>query len=74
MNKVGGLASVGFGIMLAPYGQAISGTVIHTVFEAGHIYATPRLINGSTIRLMVDTGGGGAWTYWLGQWSPATHV
>jgi hypothetical protein len=59
------------GILLAPSGQAVSGTVIPSVFEAGHIYATPHLVNGLTIRLIVDTGGGGAWTYWLGEWSPA---
>lgn len=74
MNKVGGLLSIGICITLAPYGQAISASVIPTVFEAGHIFATPQLVNGSTIRLLVDTGGGGPWTYWLGQWSPATRA
>lgn len=45
--------------------HALGGTTIPAVFEAGHIYATPRLANGKTLRLLVDTGGGGAWTYWL---------
>ncbi|MET0332431.1 MAG: hypothetical protein ABW154_13490 [Dyella sp.] len=44
---------------------AQAATVIPTVFEAGHIYATPTLANGKQLRMLVDTGGGGAWTYWL---------
>ncbi|WP_114239726.1 hypothetical protein [Dyella sp. C9] len=48
-----------------------AGTTIPAVFEAGHVYATPRLSDGSLLRLLVDTGGGGAWTYWLGEWSRA---
>lgn len=70
MRKTGGQVAI-FGILLASSGHAVSRTVIPAVFEAGHIYATPRLVDGSTIRLIVDTGGGGAWTYWLGDWSPA---
>lgn len=30
-----------------------------TVFEGGHFYATPTLADGRTLKLMVDTGGGG---------------
>lgn len=32
---------------------------IPTTFEAGHFYATPKTSTGQTIRLLVDTGGGG---------------
>jgi hypothetical protein len=60
-------------VTLTHWGLADAGTTIPTVFEAGHIFATPRLASGATIRLMVDTGGGGDWTYWLGQWSSASR-
>jgi hypothetical protein len=38
-----------------------------TVFEAGHFYATPETADGQKLRLLVDTGGGGAniGLYWL---------
>lgn len=40
-------------------GNAIAAdTVIPTVFESGHFYAVPKLVNGSSLRLLVDTGGG----------------
>lgn len=35
-------------------------TEIPTVYEAGHFYATPTLANGRTLRMLVDTGGGGS--------------
>lgn len=38
---------------------ASDGRVIPTAFEAGHFYATPRTSKGQTVRLLVDTGGGG---------------
>lgn len=33
---------------------------VPTVYEAGHFYATPTLVDGRSLRLLVDTGGGGA--------------
>lgn len=40
--------------------------VVPTRFEAGHVYATPRIASGQTLRLLVDTGGGGAaGMYWI---------
>ena len=39
-------------------------TVVPTVYEAGHFFATPTLRNGQVLRLLVDTGGGGI-NYWL---------
>jgi|SRR6187402_481276 len=39
-------------------------TVVPTVYEAGHFFATPTLRNGQVVRLLVDTGGGGI-NYWL---------
>ena len=37
-----------------------------THYEAGHFYATPHTVDGSSLRLLVDTGGGGvAGMYWL---------
>lgn len=33
--------------------------LVPTVFEAGHFYAVPESPNGTTLRLMVDTGGAG---------------
>lgn len=40
--------------------------VIPTRYEAGHFYATPETVDGQTLRLVVDTGGGGGMgLYWL---------
>ena len=49
---------------------ALAGTTpaqtIPTHYEAGHFYATPQTASGSSLRLLVDTGGGGvAGMYWL---------
>ena len=45
---------------------ATSAQTIPTHYEAGHFYATPQTTNGSSLRLLVDTGGGGAaGMYWL---------
>lgn len=39
---------------------------IPTQYEAGHFFATPRTAAGQSLRLLVDTGGGGeAGMYWL---------
>lgn len=34
--------------------------LLPTVYEAGHFYATPTLVTGQRLRLIVDTGGGGS--------------
>lgn len=34
--------------------------VIPTVFEAGHFFVTPETVTGERLKLLVDTGGGGA--------------
>ncbi|HET6804650.1 MAG TPA: hypothetical protein VFH59_04310 [Frateuria sp.] len=40
--------------------------VIPTHFQAGHFFATPETADGQALRLVVDTGGGGAaGLYWL---------
>lgn len=40
--------------------------VVPTTYEAGHFYATPETADGQTLRLLVDTGGGGtAGLYWI---------
>ncbi len=57
--------------LIALVGQPAKGAavspdiVIPTVFESGHFYATPRLANGKSMRLMLDTGGGTAPTNWI---------
>jgi hypothetical protein len=50
---------------LALAGAATAQT-LPTHYEAGHFYATPHTADGSSLRLLVDTGGGGvAGMYWL---------
>ena len=63
-----GLALVALAVMIAPPARGAAGTsdvVIPTAFESGHIYATPTLANGRSMRLMLDTGGGTAPTLWI---------
>jgi len=43
---------------------------VPSVYEAGHFYATPTLANGHTLRLLVDTGGGGS-AGWFLLWKSA---
>lgn len=51
-----------------------------TVFEAGRVYAVPELKSGQVLKLLVDTGGGGAKSmYWINadvakQLKLATHI
>ena len=43
-----------------------SAQTIPTQYEAGHFFATPQTAAGQSLRLLVDTGGGGvAGMYWL---------
>lgn len=45
---------------------AATARIVPTRYEAGHFYATPRTQGGQSLRLLVDTGGGGsAGMYWL---------
>jgi predicted aspartyl protease len=49
--------------MFGATATAEAATVIPTVYEAGHFFATPTTKKGKTLRLVVDTGGGGiSWT------------
>ncbi|CAN5386227.1 hypothetical protein BH09PSE6_BH09PSE6_25020 [soil metagenome] len=46
--------------------------VVPTVFEEGRIFAVPRLQNGASMRLLVDTGGGGTFQLpWIPKAEPA---
>jgi len=60
-------AFAGFAIAAAPSGLgAESAVVVPTAYEAGHFYATPQTANGQTLKLLVDTGGGGnLGMYWI---------
>ncbi len=45
---------------------AATAQVVPTDYAAGHFYATPRTSGGQSLRLLVDTGGGGAGgMYWV---------
>ncbi|HEV2539596.1 MAG TPA: hypothetical protein VGU03_07790 [Frateuria sp.] len=44
------------------------GVVVPTLYQAGHFYAVPRTADGQSLKLLVDTGGGGSGgMYWLTQ-------
>jgi hypothetical protein len=45
---------------------AHAATVVPTVYEAGHFFATPRTSDGTSLRILFDTGAGGA-NYWISQ-------
>lgn len=46
--------------------QPATATVLPTSYEAGHFYATPETTGGQRLKLLVDTGGGGAANlYWI---------
>jgi hypothetical protein len=53
-----------FAAMTAFITVAHAATVVPTTYEAGHFFATPVTSDGKTLRLLVDTGGGGV-TWWL---------
>lgn len=57
--------------MLGSITATHAATIVPTVYEAGHFFATPTLVNGRTLRLLVDTGGGGI-NYWLQQGTATT--
>lgn len=58
--------------LFASLSLAASSQVIPTRYEAGHFYAVPQTASGRSMRLMVDTGGGGvAGMYWI---SAATNA
>lgn len=40
--------------------QTQSRVLIPSVYESGHVYATPETVDGKSLRLLVDTGGGGS--------------
>lgn len=50
----------------APTTSGQSAITLPTVYEAGHFYAVPRTADGKTLRLLIDTGGGGGiGMYWI---------
>lgn len=60
------------GILAATLASASAGTVSATarvlpaVYEAGHFYVAPELVDGQKLKLVVDTGGGGGFgMYWI---------
>lgn len=56
--------SMALAAVIGAVASAQAATVVPTVYEAGHFFATPTLANGQVLRLLVDTGGGGV-NYWL---------
>ncbi|PTR24658.1 hypothetical protein C8J98_11240 [Luteibacter sp. OK325] len=56
--------SIALAAVMGFVASAQAATVVPTVYEAGHFFATPTLANGQVLRLLVDTGGGGI-NYWL---------
>lgn len=56
--------SMALAALIGAVASAQAATVVPTVYEAGHFFATPTLANGQVLRLLVDTGGGGV-NYWL---------
>lgn len=53
-------------IAMALTGAATTAQTVPTQYAAGHFYATPQTASGQTLRLIVDTGGGGtANLYWF---------
>ncbi len=53
-----------FAFLLAA--AAATAQIVPTDYQAGHFYATPRTAGGQPLRLLVDTGGGGAaGMYWI---------
>jgi predicted aspartyl protease len=47
-------------LLFAGAGASVASTTVPAIFEAGHVFATPTLADGRTLKLVVDTGGGGA--------------
>jgi hypothetical protein len=53
-------------LALASFATGATSQELPITYEAGHFYATPETTNGQTLRLLVDTGGGGtAGLYWV---------
>lgn len=64
MKKLGG--SIGWILAIASTtANAQERREMPTVFEGGHFYATPTLADGRTLKLLVDTGGGGGSGWYL---------
>jgi hypothetical protein len=57
---------ISIGMAALALAGAAPAQTLPTHYEAGHFYATPQTVDGSSLRLLVDTGGGGAaGMYWL---------
>lgn len=58
-------------IAIALAGATTAAQTVPTQYAAGHFYATPTTTSGQALRLLVDTGGGGAGNlYWLTDVAP----
>jgi len=53
--------------------HAHQGRAQPTVQEAGRFHAVPETVTGQKLKLLVDTGGGGAGLYW-GNWSATNRL
>ncbi|PWK84776.1 hypothetical protein [Fulvimonas soli] len=63
MMMIPGLAAT---VLAAAPAAPAPAQVLPTAYEAGHFYAAPETVDGQRLRLVVDTGGGGAaGMYWL---------
>lgn len=56
--------SMALGALLGFTFAAHAATVVPTVYEVGHFFATPTTKDGQSLRVLVDTGGGGD-NFWI---------
>lgn len=62
------LGKLAWALSLTVCGVASAGTVMPTSYGAGHFFLTPKLANGDSLHLLVDTGGGGTGlTVWAAE-------
>jgi predicted aspartyl protease len=56
--------SLALAALLGSIAAAHAATVVPTVYEAGHFFATPTTKDGQSLRILIDTGAGGD-NYWI---------
>jgi predicted aspartyl protease len=54
------------GALLGSLTAAHAATVVPTIYEAGHFFATPTTKDGQSMRILIDTGAGGD-NYWISR-------
>ncbi|WP_243042803.1 hypothetical protein [Dyella sedimenti] len=72
-----GKRGVWVGVVLAGMASMVAAQErqrLPTVYEAGHFYATPTLADGRSLRLLVDTGGGGGSGWYVMARSAASRL